>query len=289
MIDDTFPPIHDADLHAWVDDRLSEAARAQVAAHLDTHPAARARVAAWQAEREQLRAALAPIASEPLPDQLNPQRLLALARHGGRVWPGWAGSRHGSWQTRAAAALLLCLGGLIGGLGGWTLHTAWRNGGAEVASPADAADSADSADLIALARDAAASYRVYAPDRIRPVELRAADRALLTAWAQARTGHAIAIPELADAGYRFMGGRVLATAHGAAVLFMYDDDRGDQASRLVLFARPMPGLVQNATDSTMTPLAINDAGLGYSLVGATAAETLHPLAIEARRQIRLGG
>jgi len=44
----------------------------------------------------------------------------------------------------------------------------------------------------------------------------------------------------------------------------------------------------------MTPLdfdavrgfAWRDAGLGISLVGAVAAETLHPLANEARRQIR---
>jgi len=269
-------PISEDDLHAWVDEALpDDAARARVAAYLASHPALGARVKTWQFERQQLRAALAPIASEALPTQLNLHRMQALHHHG---WRGWSG-----WATSAAAALLLCLGSLLGGIGGWTLHAA-RHG---------STITAQTTDLMALAQDAAASYRVYASDRIRPVELRAQDRALLTAWASARTGHAIAIPDLADAGYRFMGGRVLATTHGAAVLYMYDDDQG---TRLVMLARPMPGLVQNAANSTMTPLTLDDIrgfawsddGLGYTLVSAAATQTLHPLADEARRQIRLG-
>jgi len=272
-------PISEDDLHAWVDEALpDDDARARVAAFLATDSGAATRVKAWQAERQRLRAALAPIVSEALPTQLNLHSMLALQHHGWRAWPGWAAS--------VAAALLVCLGGLAGSIGGWTLHAAWRG---PVATGSVATASASTADLTALARDAAASYRVYASDRIRPVELRAQDRALLTAWASARTGHAIAIPDLTDAGYRFMGGRVLATAHGAAVLYMYDDD---QDSRLVMLARPMP----DSANSNMTPLTMDalrgfawtDDGLGYSLVGAAPTQTLHPLANEARRQLRLG-
>jgi len=94
---------------------------------------------------------------------------------------------------------------------------------------------------------------------------------------------------LDNAGYRFMGGRVLAGTHGASVLLMYDDDRG---SRLVMLARP----VQNTASSPMQPLSVEDVqgfvwtdgGLGYSLVGGIAEEALHPLADEVRRQIRQG-
>ncbi len=42
--------------------------------------------------------------------------------------------------------------------------------------------------------------------------------------------------DLSKSGYRFMGGRVVPTAHGPAAMLMYDDDRGD---RLVVLTRPM--------------------------------------------------
>jgi len=145
---------------------------------------------------------------------------------------------------------------------------------------------------MALGHEAIASYSVYAPDRLRPVELRAQDKPLLAAWAQERTGHPIAIPELGTSGYRFMGGRVVASRHGAAVLLMYDDDKG---TRLVMLAQPMPPQpMPKRDDSTMTAVAAgdvhgfvwSDGGFGYSLVGAATPERLHPLANAIRQQIR---
>jgi hypothetical protein len=44
------------------------------------------------------------------------------------------------------------------------------------------------------------------------------------------------VPGLSQSGYRFMGGSVVATAHGAAVLYMYDNDHG---TRLVMLTRLM--------------------------------------------------
>jgi anti-sigma factor RsiW len=83
-----------------------------------------------------------------------------------------------------------------------------------------------------------------------------------------------------------MGGRVVTTAHGPAALFMYDDDRG---TRLVMLTRPMVA-DQNAPMTSHANGPINgfawaDKGLGYSLVGPTAPEILHPIANEMRRQI----
>lgn len=84
-----------------------------------------------------------------------------------------------------------------------------------------------------------------------------------------------------------MGGRLVATSHGPAALFMYDDDRGN---RLVLLTRPM------ATDpnAPMTPRSIGDVsgfawadgGMGYSLVGQAPTESLRPIANEVRKQAR---
>jgi anti-sigma factor RsiW len=93
-----------------------------------------------------------------------------------------------------------------------------------------------SAGIAALSQEAAASYAVYAPDCVHPVEVRADNRAVLLEWAAQRLKRPVTIPDLAASGYRFMGGRVVATAHGPAAMFMYDDDKG---TRLVLLTRAM--------------------------------------------------
>lgn len=252
-------PITEDDLNGYVDDGLAEERRTEVELYLAAHPEAAERIAAYRAERAALRAALAPVAEEPLPPELDLGRMIEARRRP-------AGPPR--WATAAAAVILLG----VGAAGGWTLRG--------VGTGPDGG-------LQALGREAAMNYAVFTPDRARPVEIRADDRAQLVAWTSRRLGRPVAIPDLAPLGYRLMGGRVVATEHGPAALFMYDDDRG---SRLVVLSRPMAA----DADAPMTAHAehgVNgfswsDDGLGYSLVGAVAPEALHPLADVARRQTR---
>jgi anti-sigma factor RsiW len=254
----THRPITEDDLHAYVDHVLEPERRAQVANYLDSHPDIARRIGAFADQRQLLRSALAPIADEPLPAELNLSRIIEQrARRPSAVW--WA----------MAAMLFLS----IGGLGGWTMR------GALQASPEG---------LVALAQEATASYNVYAPDRVRPVEVRASDSAQLVQWVSDRLHRQVKVPDLAASGYRLMGGRLLATSHGPAAMFMYDDDRG---SRLVVLTRPMSSADQNAP---MTPqsqgdvggFAWADDGQGYSLIGHAAPEALRPIANEVRKQAR---
>jgi anti-sigma factor RsiW len=250
-------PITEEDLHAHVDRFLEPERQAEVAAYLEDHPDVARRIAAFSDQRDLLRKALAPIADEPLPPQFNLSRIIENRRR--RPSPVW-------WAV--AAVLMLS----IGGLGGWVIR-----GGIQ-ASPGG---------LAALAQEAAASYNVYAPDRVRPVEMRASDSAQLVQWVSSRLHQPVKVPDLTGSGYRLMGGRLVATSHGPAAMFMYDDDRGD---RLVVLTRPM------ASDQSapMAPhsrgdvagFAWADGGMGYSLVGQVAAESLKPIANEVRRQAR---
>lgn len=252
-------PITEDDLHAYVDGALEPERQAEVADYLQAHPDAARRVAGFSAQRELLRGALAPIADAPLPSALNLSRMIESRKH--RRSPAW----------RAVAALLLIC---IGAGAGWALR-----GVIEVA-PA-------SSGLAALAQEAAYSYNVYAPDRVRPVEIRASDSAQLVQWTSTRLHQPVKVPDLSSSGYRLMGGRLVATGHGPAAMFMYDDDHGE---RLVVLTRPM------ASDQSqpMTPhssgdvsgFAWADGGMGYSLVGQSAPEALRPIANEARRQAR---
>jgi anti-sigma factor RsiW len=249
-------PITEDDLHAFVDLALTPARQAEITEYLAAHPDVAERVEDYRAQRAALREAFAPIAEEPVPPELNVARMASARRR----------ARLSTW--RAAAAVLLLLGG---GLSGWSLH-AWRE-----QAPIG---------ITALAQEAAASYAVFAPDHIRPVEIRADDGASLIAWASERLGHPVTVPDLAVAGYRFMGGRLVATARGPAILFMYDDDRG---TRLVILSRPMAAErdapMAEYVDDDVIGFAWADAGIGYSLVGPLAPDRLLPLADDVRRQI----
>lgn len=251
-------PINEDALHGFVDQRLDPVRHAEVVAYLDTHPEVARRVAGYRAQREQLRAALAPIAEEPLPPELDLSRMIEDRR---------APRRMSRWGMVAAAALLLS----VGSTGGWMLR--------DMGLPA-------SGTMMTIANEAAASYKVYAADRVRPVEIRAEDQAALALWAEAQLGLPVTIPDLAASGYRLMGGRVVPTDHGPAAMVMYDNDRG---TRLVMLARP----TNAAQGMPMLPYAhdgVNgyswaENGLGYSLVGPLDEARLHPVADDARRQM----
>jgi anti-sigma factor RsiW len=251
-------PITEDDLHAYVDDVLAPERRAEVDSYLADHPDVAKRVTGFANQRELLRAALAPIVDEPLPPELNLSRIIE-------------GQRRGSPPVRWAIAAMLLLS--VGGLGGWVMRGSLE---------------APSGGLAALAQEAAYSYNVYAPDRVRPVEVRASETAQLVQWVSSRLNRPVKVPDLAGSGYRLMGGRLVATQHGPAAMFMYDDDRG---SRVVVLTRPMSSADQNApmtaqSNAGGTGFAWADDGIGYSLVGPAAANSLKAIANEVRRQAR---
>jgi len=252
-------PITEDDLHGFIDEALDAERRQEVASYLDRHPDIARRVKLMVEQRDMLRTALAPIAEEPVPAELGIARLVEERRRPKQL-PRWA--------SAAAAILLLALGGA----GGWSLRGL---------SPPSREG------VAALTNEAAASFAVYAPDLVHPVEIRADDHRQLSAWISQRIGRAIAAPDLTASGYRFMGGRIVATAHGPAALFMYDDDRG---TRLVMLSRP----VADGSGGRMIPDKSNavsgfgwaDNGLGHSVVGQLDANKLKPIADEMRRQLK---
>lgn len=249
-------PISEDDLHAFVDQALDARRLVEVAAYLESHPEVAARVARYREQTDMLRAALAPVAEEPVPPELDLGRMIADRRRRGAMV-----------QWAAAAVVLVC----IGGFGGWSLR---------------GITGAPGAGLPALAMEAADSYAVFAPDRAHAVEIAASDRDGLLQWISERLGRKVAVPDLTAAGYRFIGGRVVATAHGPAALFLYDDGRG---GRLAVLSRPM-AVDKNApmaplARGTVHGYAWSQNGLGYSLVGDAPADALHPIADDVRRQV----
>jgi len=62
--------ISDAELQAYVDERLADDRRGEVERYLAAHAEESQRLAAYRAQGEKLRAAFAPVLDEPIPDRL---------------------------------------------------------------------------------------------------------------------------------------------------------------------------------------------------------------------------
>lgn len=252
----TARPICEDDLHAYVDDALDDERRAEVGAYLAQNPDVAERVRGYADQKCQLQDAFSPALREPIPATLNLGRIIDASRR----------PRYADWRSIAAAVALL-----VSGAGaGWV---------------ARGLDGGPQNGMSALVQEASNSFATFASDRGRPVELRAADSTELVSWMSSRLKAKITAPDLAASGYRFMGGRIVPTAHGPAGMFMYDDDHGQ---RLVMLMRPM-------TTSQDTPMSEHEmgriggvawarGGMGYSLVGDASPKDIHPLADVIRGQ-----
>ncbi len=252
-------PISEDELHAYVDDRLGAARRLEVEHYLHAQPELARRVAAYCAQRAALRSAFAARAAEPIPPELNLTRLLESRLRQRRGW----------W--RIAAAIVLSLG--VGGAAGWYLGLPAKPDRTQLA-------------VSLLQQEAMSSHAVYATDRRHPIEVAAAERDHLAQWLSNRLRRSVAPPDLSLAGYRLLGGRLLATERGAAAaLFIYEDAQGN---RLSLLMRPMAPELQ-APRSDMSQSAVNgctwiEKGIGYAVVAAMSDDALDHVAQQISQQ-----
>src|SRR6185436_7659884 len=109
---DREPPVTEEELHAYVDGELAADRRAAVERWLASHAEDAARVAAWRAQADAIRARYGAAADEPVPARFDLDR---LARQGRK------------WSRYAAAAAVAAL--LIGGAAGWFGRGAWEGAG----------------------------------------------------------------------------------------------------------------------------------------------------------------
>ncbi|MBR0644529.1 anti-sigma factor family protein [Plastoroseomonas hellenica] len=252
-------PVGEDDLQAWVDGRLPPERRTAVDAWLAANPVAAARFRAMAAQREMLRDALRPHHDAPMPARLRVANLLAARREA-----------QGRGQRRiAAAAAWLVLGGVLGWAGNALLPQRERP----------------------MVTEALAAHAVFAADAGRPVEISVAQEAQMLRWLSDRLGRPLVVPELGPAGYRLMGGRLLAGATGdPAAQLMYEGPRG---ARLTLYLRADRAGGAGAefryaegTANSVTAFWWVDRGFGYAVAaeGLNRAALLH-LAEAVHRQV----
>jgi anti-sigma factor RsiW len=218
-------PINEDDLHAWADNRLDAARRAEVDAWLASHSEAMAAATAWREQSAALHRVFDPVLGEPVPS-----RLVNAVR-------GDNSSLAQSFpRAMAASVAWLALGIVIGYAARGVFQGS--DGG------------------LVLARNAAVAHAVYVPEVRHPVEVPAEQEAHLVAWLSKRLGRSLKVPDLNEAGYALVGGRLLPgdrdnSGAGPVAQFMYQSASGQ---RMTLYLR--------RNDSGR-----NDAGFSYAREG----------------------
>jgi anti-sigma factor RsiW len=187
--------VTEGELHVYVDGALPADRRAAVEQWLANHPDDAARVAAWRAQAEAIRARYGAVINEPVPDRLALDRIMRTGR---------------SWGAIAAAAVVAAL--LVGGAGGWVAR------GVSAASP-------NHFDM--LASEALGAHKLYIGEVRHPIEVKAEENHLMP-WLSRRVGTTLRAPDLAAFDLKLLGGRLLPGISGPAALFMYEGGSGER-------------------------------------------------------------
>ncbi len=242
--------IGDDQLHAYIDGELDAGARAAVEAWLAGHPEDAAKVDAWRAHLDGLHASYDGVLDEPVPVIISER--LAAGRGGIRS----------TWWMQAAAAVILFATGIAAG---WGLHGALR--GSEVVQ-------------IDFVRQAMGAHAVFTREKRHAVEVWAdKEERHLVRWLSSRLGQTVHPPLLSDAGFRLVGGRLVAHHGGPAAQFLYEDA---DKRRLTLYVRRSGEGTNTAfrfvSEDGVAAFYWKDQPLSYALIAGMEREELLKLA-----------
>ena len=250
--------VSDELLSAWLDGELKgpehTAEHAAVEAWLREHPQDAARVRLWAADAEGLRARLAPMLDEPVPEGLRAvvsRRPFVAAR----------------WALAASAAGLLLLGGALGAGGLWQ----WQQRAASAPLVAQRSSGG-------WVQRAAAAHAVYVPEPRHAVEVKAQEEHLAR-WLTRRIDVPVKLFDLRAQGFELVGGRLLPDGGGKSAQLMYQDAQGLRVT--VYLRKPEVGTPAAFRYERQGELGLFywvESGAGYALVGALPKEQLLALA-----------
>jgi anti-sigma factor RsiW len=234
-------PPSERDLHAYVDHQLSDADRRLVETFLASNAQTAAQVRAWQQDAQQLRAALSGALQQPANPDLDP----ALIRH--RL------KRQSRRHLASAAVLLIAVS--VGGLSGWQ---------------------AREMTLISAAlpmADAMQAYRLFAQQGMLPADYKVSDDGDMQAWLDRYFTQANRLPDLSDAGFKPVSGRLLSTEQGPAAMVVYEDRSGHKVSFYVRPPGPKNYLLPRGSRSDGELQAEYWSGSGYNYAMVSPSDT----------------
>jgi anti-sigma factor RsiW len=135
------------------------------------------------------------------------------------------------------------------------------------------------ADLADLARDSAATYRIYVAAGPIPPATGDEGREQVASWLSSHFGKQIQVPDLEQFGFRITGVKLLTTEHGPAALLIYTDVIGRSVTCLFRHrpASGEAGLRFVEEDGMVTSYGA-DEDLGYAMTARIARRDLQAMA-----------
>jgi anti-sigma factor RsiW len=229
-------PVTEDELHAFVDNELPAERRGDVEAWLAAHPEDAARVESWRTMAQALHARYDAVLDEAVPKRLEIERLVQQPRR---------------WLYGAIAATLVAF--IAGGGAGW------------VARGAAAAPSVFQSFTV----DALDAHRLYVVEVRHPVEVPGSEVTHLQAWLTKRCGWDVRAPELAAAGLKLVGGRLLPGPTGPASFLMYESASGERFTVYTAKAAAETTQMRYAAEGRDGALFWADRGVGYVVSGGS--------------------
>lgn len=198
--------IGEAELMAYVDGQLDDRDRELIERYLAENPDKAALVEEWQMQSTAINALFNPVASEPVPDKLNPHKIAAAPKP----------ANDNFWRMAAAALVLLVLGSTLGWVGRDMTLT-------QMSAPQQS--------LITAATEA---HALFVQQANHPVEVDGSRRTYLANWLSNGLDRQFEVPNLNARGFELVGGRLLPGSDGTAAQLMYESERG----RITLYLTP---------------------------------------------------
>jgi anti-sigma factor RsiW len=234
------------EIMALVDGHLDPARRREIEELVRADASLAREVESLAAQRAALHAAYDPVLQEPIPMGMLPRATTARS----------------ALARLAVAAALLLVGAAFGSVATreYLSRPRFRKSVETVAR----------GEAPSFVRQATVAYAAFAPDRARPVEIKAEQQDQLVEWLSKRLGRKLRAPFLDDRGIALVGGRLLpGEMNRPAAQFMYEA-RGGQ--RLTLFIRAMTEPVGDTAFKIMEEGGVTtfywvDRDWGYALSG----------------------
>jgi anti-sigma factor RsiW len=230
-------PVTEDELHAYVDNELPAERRGDVETWLTSHPDDAARVQSWRAMAEALHARYDSVADEAVPKRLEIEQLVRQPR---------------KWVYGAIAATLAAF--IVGGSVGWFARGA-------TAGPSPFQN---------LTVHAIEAHRLYVVEVRHPVEVPGNERSHLQQWLTKRCGWVVRAPELAGAGLKLVGGRLLPSSAGPASYKMYESASGERFTIYTAKSDAEATQMRFAAEGNESTLFWADDGVVYAVVSTGA-------------------
>lgn len=244
------------DLQDFLDGRLDERRKSEIAAYLEANPDAAEYVATLQRQGEALQRLGAAILDEPVP-----YRLRAIVRR--EVQPEKPRPKR-RFRTRffeAAAAVVIFV---AGGGGGWWLHGAMN--------PVPTA-------VETLLQNSSYAFTFYGSDDGFPVGFSPEQSKELEKWIEKLFGKPVPYPDLSPDSYEFAGGNILPGADGQTIFYLYSRSEGGSLSIIAWASENEPS--DSLTVAELGEVAASywhAGGFGYAVLGNSSDEGLGDIA-----------